>query len=113
MSDISIGRNQVVDAINLDAMSGVIDEGAVVGLGRVGEAVQRFHDGTLAIEGYTEAGQSGFEHSGGESGITSFFTYRTDGRGYVYLINSDLDEGPAAVLEDGVAALLIRQAGLR
>lgn len=56
------------------------------------EVIDTFEDETLLINAGTEGGVRIFDHAGGEAGINTYFTYRSDGIGFVYLINSDLDD---------------------
>lgn len=94
--------------------------GALIGEGRLeGEqalpaaAVRRFHDEALAILADDEGDEQVFEHSGGEAGVGAYFVYRTDGAGYVYLFNGELDDGPLDAFESELAGLLDDAAGLR
>lgn len=49
-----------------------------------------------------------FEHSGGEEGITAWFSYKVGGRGVVYVANSDLSEETEDAAHNAVAALLAK-----
>lgn len=106
-------RSTAVDMLRLMA--------ALAGGGRLeGEqvlpasAVRRFHDGALSIDSEDlGGGVRGFEHSGGESGITTFFGYRTDGSGYVYLVNTDLDDDATDAFEGELSEILEEAAGWR
>lgn len=94
-------RSTVPDFARL--MAALSDEGRLDGDQALpAAAVQRFHDETLSIEG----GDGGFDHSGGEAGVTAYFTYDLDGAGYLYLINTDLDDDATDALEADLGALL-------
>ena len=73
------------------------------------EARALFHEVPLLI------GPSGdtFEHSGGETGVNTFFSYDLDGNGYVYLVNSDLEDAEMDTLGDDLSGLLAPEAGLK
>ena len=73
------------------------------------EARALFHEVPLLIG---DAGDT-FEHSGGETGVNTFFSYDLDGNGYVYLVNSDLEDTELEALEDDLGDLLAPEAGMK
>lgn len=75
--------------------------------------VERFHTVPMFIEREVEDGVETFSHSGGESGITTWFTYRSDGRGYLYLMNTDLEDDAIDALDESLIPTLEALAGYR
>lgn len=74
-------------------------------------AVARFNDEGLSIDAYESDGHRAYDHSGGEAGITTYFTYRADGAGYLYLVNTDLDDAPEEAFGEALNQLLAPAAG--
>lgn len=75
--------------------------------------VERFHALPMLIEHERSGSVDVWSHSGGEAGITTWFTYRSDGRGYLYLVNTDLEDDETDALEDALTAALEPIAGFR
>ncbi len=76
-------------------------------------SVDRFESVPLFIEGGDDPDDvAAFDHSGGETGVTAYFTYREDGRGYLYFVNSDLDDDDLEILEEELSDTLATLAGI-
>lgn len=105
-------RSTVPDFARL--MGALASEGRLAGAQVLpAAAVRRFNDEALAIEAYEEDGLAAFEHSGGEAGVGSYFVYRADGAGYLYLFNGEPDDASLDALEGDLGALLGAAAGMR
>lgn len=90
------------------AGSGVIDGMQVV----PAATVQRFHSVPMLILRDDEGGVVEYSHSGGEAGISTLFSYREDGRGYVYLVNTDVEDDVLEAAEEGLLEALEERAGI-
>ncbi len=93
--------------------------GALAGGGRLdgaqvlpAAAVRLFHDEALAIVADEDGPLGVFEHSGSEAGVGAYFVYRTDGAGYLFMMNGELDDGPLDAFELALDDLLGAAAGL-
>lgn len=86
-------------------LSALADGGGAI---LTGASMDAFAATPMLVEAYADDdGVQRFEHSGGEAGVNTYLTWRVDGAGYAYLINSDLDDARLDALHAELDALLM------
>lgn len=94
-------------------MIALAGEGSIDGMQVLSAAtVQRFHSVPMLILREDEGAVVEYSHSGGEAGISTSFSYREDGRGYVYLVNTDVEDDVLEAAEGALEAALEERAGI-
>ena len=65
-----------------------------------------FEETPLLIEAKIDGDRRSFDHSGSESGVSTYFTYGNDGVGFAWMINTDIAEADDEALFQELRALL-------